>query len=73
MNFIQIMFYSKPDKMEVLLLTKSNAIVPFILTDEPKVQIPTAASKPKLACQLKIGATELRIYKLNCNIKCIRN
>lgn len=48
--------------MEVLLLTKSNAIVPFILTDEPKAQIPTTVSKPKLACQLKIGATELRIY-----------
>ena len=43
-------------------MTKENTIVPVILTDPLKSQPSNAVQKPKLACQLKTGNTELRVY-----------
>ena len=43
-------------------MTKENQIVPVILTDNSKHPTTTVAQKPKLACQMRIGDTELRVY-----------
>ena len=43
-------------------MTKQTSIVPVILSDKPTHHPSTSPQKPKLACQLKVGATELRIY-----------
>jgi len=40
-------------------LNQSTSIVPVVLQDEPKTKSPI---KPKLACQLKIGEADLRVY-----------
>lgn len=41
---------------------KENTIVPVILTDTSKPQPSISMQKPKLACQLKMNQTELRVY-----------
>ena len=44
-------------------MTKENTIVPVILTDNVNSQpSSTSVQKPKLACQLKIGHADLRVY-----------
>lgn len=43
-------------------MTKENLIVPVVLKDSFEKQPSSLTQKPKLACQLKIDNTELRVY-----------
>jgi len=43
-------------------LKQSSNIVPVVLKDDSKPAPLVAPVKPKLACQLKIGEADLRVY-----------
>ncbi|MGY3750147.1 hypothetical protein [Vagococcus acidifermentans] len=43
-------------------MNQSSSIVPVVLKDNSPSKAPTTSVKPKLACQLKIGEADLRVY-----------